>query len=300
MITSKNPLFHGASSEVITPFSAEGRLEPDLLRNEIEFMIGKGITGFFVNGLASEALMMNEADRHLAASIVRKASEGKAPIIGNIIANSTTEAVRIAREYQDMGMDAIANTPPIVYKFQGEGLYSHYMEIIESVEIPVFIYNAPETGNKLTPNFVAKLFNQNSRFIGYKDSTQNIIELLTLLDELEDHRHLELMAGSDALIMPIMMLGGIGVISLVSVVFPKLIIDLCAACSAQDWETARKLQNKVLRVRGALKIGPFMAAYKYVGQLVGIPLGVVKHPLTGLNQKEKDTISSILNNEGLL
>ena len=87
-------------------------------------------------------------------------------------------------------MDAIANTPPIVYKFQGEGFYC--IEVIESVEIPVFIYNAPETGNKLTPNFTAKLFNQNPGFIGYKDSTQNIIELLTLLGELEDHCHLEL------------------------------------------------------------------------------------------------------------
>ena len=81
-----------------------------------------------------------------------------------------------------------------------------------------------------------------------------------------------------------MMPGDIGVISLVSVVFPELIIDLCAACSAQDWETAHKLQSKVLRVKGALKIGPFMTAYKYAGQLAGIPLGVVKHPLTSLNQ----------------
>ena len=300
MITCKDPLFYGAASEVITPFSADGKLELGLLKNEIEFMIDGGITGFFVNGLASEALMMNDQDRSCAAVTVRKASEGKVPVMGNIIGNSISEGIRCAREYQEMGMDAIIITPPLIYKYNTDGLYAFFVEVAASVSLPAYIYNAPETGNKLAPNMVARIFNQNPNFSGYKDSTQNIIELQTLLQLLDDGRHFELMSGSDALTMPIMMLGGIGVISLISVVFPQLIVDTCAACCAQNWEKATELQNKVLRVREALKIGPFMAAYKYVGAKVGNPLGVVKRPLAGLNEKEMDAVTSCLSAEGLL
>jgi 4-hydroxy-tetrahydrodipicolinate synthase len=300
MITSHSPLFYGAASEVITPFSAHGKLELGLLRNEIEFMLAGGITGFFVNGLASEALMMSDEDRRTAAMTVRMAAEGKVPVMGNIIANSISEGVRYAREYQEMGLAAISITPPLIYKYSADGLYAFFTEIAAAVDLPAYIYNAPETGNKLAPNLVARILNANPRFLGYKDSTQNIIELQTLLQSLADGRHFELMSGSDALTMPIMMLGGIGVISLISVVFPKLIVESCAACSAQDWTRATELQNKVLRVREALKIGPFMAAYKYVGAKVGTPLGVVKPPLAGLNEKEMDAITSGLSAEGLL
>lgn len=300
MITTETPLFSGATSEVITPFSPEGQVDLDLLRNEIEFMLERKVTGFFVNGLASEALMMSDSDRYATALAVRNASIGKVPVMGNIIANSTEEGIRIAREYQDMGMDAITITPPVVYKYTNDGLNSHFNDVADSVAIPTYIYNAPETGNKLPPELVIKLFNQNPRFIGYKDSTQNIIELLTLLDGLEDQRHFELMSGSDALIVPIMMLGGVGIVSLITTVFPGLVVDTCSACSDGDWTTALELQNKILRVRQALKVGPFMAAYKFVGGLVGNPLGRVKKPLSDLSEKEMETIRGMLSNEGLL
>lgn len=300
MITSTDPLFHGAASEVVTPFSADGKLELDLLRNEIEFMIDGGITGFFVNGLASEALMMGDAERYSAALVVKKTSEGKVPVMGNVIANSISEGVCIARQYADMGMDALTITPPLIYKYNADGLYAFFVEIAASVDLPTYIYNTQDTGNKLAPDLVARIFNQNPSFAGYKDSTQNIIELQTMLPLLEDGRHFELMAGSDALIMPIMMLGGIGVISLISVVFPGLIVDTCAACAAEDWAAATDLQSKVLRVRQALKVGPFMAAYKYVSARIGNPLGTVKHPLAGLSQKDMETIDDILSAEDLL
>ncbi len=300
MITNNNPLFHGPASEVITPFSADGKPELGLLKNEIEFMIDRGITGFFVNGLASEALMMSDSDRHSVALAARKASEGKVPVMGNIITNSIGEGARIAQKYKDIGMDAVVITPPLIYKYTTDGLYSFFVEIAASIDLPAYIYNAPETGNKLAPELLARIFNQNNNFLGYKDSSQNIIELQTLLQKLDNGRHFELMSGSDALTLPIMMLGGAGVISLISVVFPKLIVDICAACSAKDWESATELQNKILRVREALKVGPFMAAYKFVGDKIGHPLGDVKYPLSGLNEKEMDTITRILGAEGLL
>lgn len=296
----KKPLLSGAASEVITPFSEKGEVDYGLLENEVQFMLQKGVTGFFVNGLASEALMITSAERYEIAKVVREVTEAKAPVLGNILENSTLDGIKAAKIYEQLGLDAITITPPSIYKYTNDGLYAHFIQIAETVKIPTYLYNAPETNTKLPPSLIVKLLEGNDSIIGLKDSSQNFIELLTLLDEIKPERHFELLSGSDGLTVPIMMLGGCGVISLVTTVFPELIIKMCDAASVGEWETAIELQKVVLRVRKALKIGPFMAAYKFVGSLIGNPMGTVKKPLTDLNDSEKESILKLLKNESLL
>jgi 4-hydroxy-tetrahydrodipicolinate synthase len=114
------------------------------------------------------------------------------------------------------------------------------------------------------------------------------------------NRHFELLAGSDAQIVTSMMLGGTGVLSLVTSVFPKLIVDTCTAAEAKDWNKAIECQQKVLRVRQALKVGPFMAAYKFVGNCFGTPLGRMKQPLSELSEAEKNKITALLKEQGMI
>lgn len=292
-------LFHGPVSEVITPFTSKGEVDYSLLGSEIRFMIERGITGFFVNGLASESLMLSREECNGTAKAVVGTVKGKVPVMGNIIQNSISGGIKRAEEYAEMGMDAIIITPPLIYKYSEDGLYEFFTEIAKSVKIPAYIYNAPETGNKLSPSLVSKIFLKNENFRGYKDSTQSIIDQQTLL-RLLDGRPIELMAGSDAQIMTTMMLGGVGVISLISTVFPKLIVDICAACDRKDWEKAKQLQFKIIRVREALKIGPFMAAYKYVGTQVGNPMGTMREPLKSLSEENKASIDKILKEQEMI
>ena len=135
---------------------------------------------------------------------------------------------------------------------------------------------------------------------GYKDSTQDIIHQQTVLRLIGKDRHFELMAGSDAQILTTCMLGGVGVFSLLTCIFPKLIVDICTTIEEGDWETAKDMQEKILRVRQAMKIGPFMAAYKYVGGLVGAPLGKMKAPLSEVSETDKKKIVEILKEQGML
>ena len=295
-----NLLFHGPASEVITPFNADGSVNFDLLGEEIEYLIQNGITGVFVNGLASEALMFSTEQRVEAVRVAAKVSNGRIPIVGNLLYNSTDLAIDCLRQYETCGCDAIIITPPMVYKYTEEGLYSYFADIAKATSLPVYLYNAPETGNKLSPELIARLFADVPNLWGYKDSTQDIIHLQTLLRLIEPGRHFELMAGSDAQLVTTSMLGGVGIFSLLTCTFPKLIVDACAAIDAGDWDTARALQSKILRVRQAMKIGPFMAAYKYVGSLVGAPLGKMKAPLSEVNESDKQKILAILNEQGML
>lgn len=293
-------LFHGPASEVITPFTQDGQIDFNLLEREIEFLIENGITGVFVNGLASEALMFSTEQRIEAAKIAVKVSNGRIPVVGNLLYNGVDLAVECLRGYEKVQCDAVIITPPSIYKYTAEGLFDYFKSIAQSTDLPVYLYNAPETGNKVSPEIIAKLFEEVPNMRGYKDSTQDIIHQQTVLRLIGKERHFEMMAGSDAQIVSTYMLGGAGVFSLITCVFPKLIVDTCRAAEKGDWERAKELQEKILRVRQAMKIGPFMAAYKYVGTLVNAPLGRMKAPLSEVNESDKNKILEILNEQRML
>lgn len=287
-------LFHGASSEVITPFTKEGKIDFGLLEGEIEFLIQNEITGIFVNGLASEALMFSIDDR---VEVVRKSveiSKGRIPVVGNLIYNSADMAIDCVHRYEDVGCDSVIITPPLVYKYTENGLYNYFANIAQSTKLPVYLYNAPETNNKVPPNVIARLFKDIPNMRGYKDSTQDIIHLQTTLRSIGADRHFELMAGSDAQILTTYMLGGVGVFSLLTCVFPKLIVEACKKCEEENWDEARELQYKILRVREAMKVGPFMAAYKFVSERIGAPYGYMKAPLEEVSSDDKLKILKVL------
>ena len=297
---SENLLFHGPASEVITTFDSNGRVDLGLIAEEIRYMIDRGVTGIFVNGLASEALMFPEPLRIDIAKTVIKAADGRIPVVGNLIYNSNDMASECIKAYEAAGADAVIITPPLIYKFPESSLIEYITGIANATDLPVYIYNAPESGNKLSPELLAKVIAACDNIRGYKDSTQDIIGLETFFSLIGKDRHFEVMSGSDATILPTYQLGGVGVFSLITCVFPELIAELCDACGKGEWARAQALQNKVLRVRKALKVGPFMAAYKYVGTLNGAPLGCVKRPMADVNDAEKAKIRDLLEKENML
>jgi dihydrodipicolinate synthase/N-acetylneuraminate lyase len=299
MTNKKNALFSGTVTEIITPFTPSGAIDIDMLSNQVNYMIDNGMEGVYVNGLASEALMMSDEDRLAAAKTVVNSSKGRMPVMANIIVNSLNEGIKCAKLYADLGADAIAITNPLVYKYTNDGFFEFFNTIANATDLPAYIYNEPSTGNKLSPDLVAKLFAANEKFKGYKDSTQNIIEQQTLIGLIGDGRHFELLAGCDAQITTTMMLGGLGAISLISTVFPKLIMDVVKPAEIGDWEASIAAQAKVLKVRSALKIGPFMAAYKHAAGKIGLPMGKMKAPLSELGSADIEKVDAALSALGM-
>lgn len=301
MTLKKDALFYGAASEIITPFDANGDIKYNLIEEQVKFLIEKGIKGLFANGLASEALMMTTDERLESLKIAVKAANGRVPIMGNVIYNSVSEASDFVARSENLGVDAIIITPPLVYKYSDQAMFDYFNGIARSTKLPVYLYNAPETGNKIAPEMIKKLFDTTENFWGYKDSTQDIIHQHTLLSIMDKNRHFELMAGSDAQIVTTMLMGGLGILSLISCVFPEIIVEVVAAADDGNWDRARNLQEKILRVRKALKIGPFMDAYKYVSTLTGgANLGEVRGPLSVLSSSEKEKIVAILKEEEMI
>ncbi|MEG0378231.1 MAG: dihydrodipicolinate synthase family protein [Eubacterium sp.] len=244
--------------------------------------------------------MMAKEDKFKIAKRIVKIVNGKVPIMGNIIANSYSEGTRELKAYEASGVDAIGVTPPLIYKYTNEGLVNYFTFLAKNTLLPIYIYNAPESGNKLSPELIIKLADENENIVGCKDSTQNIVEQQILIDGVKDMDKFELIAGSDAQIVSTMMLGGTGVISLISTLFPSLVVDTCEACRTECWKKAMALQQKILRVRSILKTGPFMAAYKAVSHYTGQSFGCMKKPLAEVSEDEKDKIIEALKKEGIL
>ena len=293
-------IFGPAVTEILTPFAQDESLDPDLLRNELEFQIAENIGGIFVNGLASEALLMSPEEQ---LSVVKKTAEvvkGKVPLMANVLSNHTASAVQLVKACEDRGADAVCITQPFVYPYNNDSLLSFFTATAGATRLPVYVYNAPQAGYSLSPKFIAGLIKAAPNIVGYKDSTQDLIHLQTTMGLVGADAGFDVFAGSDGLILPIMQVGGVGIISLISTVFPKLIIELCEAHLAGDAAKAMELQLKVIRVRNILKTGPFMAGYKYAADLIGHPAGKVRAPLVDLTDQDRAKIKDQLKGEGLI
>lgn len=300
MTKKEDAMFYGAASEVVTPFTKDGAVDHALLAEEVRFMLSEGVTGIFVNGLASEFLMMTERERMECAKTVIGVCKGKAPVVGNIYANSTFYACEMAKEYRELGADAVMIFTPYIYPYTKEMTLEYFSRIADAAALPVYICNVSDSVNKYSPALLAEIFAKDDRFRGYKDGTQNIIDQQTLIDLIPAQRHFELIAGSDAQLRTTMMLGGVGIISLITTVFPSLIVDTVDACEKKNETLSAQLQAKVIRVRQALKTGPFMAAYKYAARKAGRDLGYMRHPLAEVSEKDAEIIDSILQREQMI
>ena len=183
------------------------------------------------------------------------------------------------KAYEDIGADAVCIANPHTFTYEEGAVYDYFSQLISKANLPVYIYNAPQTNNILSPALVNRLVAENKNVLGYKDSLQNIMHLQEVMLGIDPARHFEVLAGSDASIYATLTMGGCGVISWVSVLFPWLVKELCDAYFAGNVALAREKQFQVSRVRSALKLAPMDTGYRHVSELLGVSIGQARMPM---------------------
>lgn len=300
MSETRFPTFRGAVPEVITPFHPDGSIAYELLQGEMEHCLRGGVGAIFTNGLASEVLSLSPQEQIDVTAAVVKYVGGRVPVMGNVGCNTLEDGLSVVWGYEAAGVDAISIEQPCVYKLPEEGLLNYFRTLISATKLPVCIYNAPQTGNTLSPGAVASLFHEFEQVHYYKESTIDFIHIQNTLRRIGHDRPMELLGGSDATSWLLMLLGSPGTISIISTVFPKPVKDMCDAYFAGDVERARDLQDFILDIRDTLKTGPFVAGYKYASTLAGVPLGSMRKPLAELSEADKGKIKEKLTKLGLI
>ena len=292
-------IFTGAGVAIITPFNEDGTVNYDAFGEIIEAQIKGGSDAIIVCGTTGESSTMND-EEHIAVIkyCVDKVAK-RVPVIAGSGSNCTREAVNISREAERVGADGLLCVTPYYNKCTQEGLYQYYKAISDAVNIPIIMYNVPSrTGTTIQPETAVRIAKEVKNVVAIKEASGNISAVAKLASLAEGC--IDIYSGNDDQVLPILSLGGKGVISVWSHVAPKKVHDMVMAFLNGDIATAQKLQLEAINVIGALfsEVNPIPV--KAAMNMLGFNAGPVRAPLTELSDKNKEVLKKSLKEYGVL
>lgn len=231
--------FKGAFTALVTPFSG-GQIDEEAYRQLIEWQVQSGINGVVPCGTTGESATMSHEEHKRVISICVDQVKGRVPVLAGAGSNNTAEAVELTQFAKDAGADGALLITPYYNKPTQEGLYQHFKRIASEVSMPFIVYNVPgRTGVNLLPATVARLNKDIKDVIGIKEATGDLNQVSQVLEYCGPD--FQVLSGDDFTVLPLLSVGGCGVISVVSNILPDKMSGMCAAWFAGDLPTAQKL-----------------------------------------------------------
>lgn len=237
-------MFKGSIVAIVTPFK-NGKVDEKKLRDLIEFQIKNGTSGIVPCGTTGESatLSFDEHDRVIAITIEQ--ARKRIPVIAGTGSNSTEEAIMLTRHAAKSGADASLQVSPYYNRPTQKGLYEHFKAIAESVDIPIILYNiASRTGVNIEPETIAKLAHDCKNIVGVKEASGNLDQMSRIKALCGEE--FDLISGDDSLTLPILSIGGVGIISVVANIVPRDVVDLVSEFQKQNFQKAQELHYKLL------------------------------------------------------
>ena len=290
-------LFKGCGTALITPFTKKG-VDYGAFAKQLDFQIENGVNALLVLGTTGEPATMSEKEKADTLKFAQKHINKRVHLMAGAGSNDTAHAVKLAKQAEETGADSILAVTPYYNKCTQKGLIAHFTAIADAVNLPVVMYNVPgRTGLNMLPQTVKEL-SQHKNIAGLKEASGNI-------EQISETARLcgggfAIYSGDDAITLPILSLGGAGVISVASNVVPRLVSDLCAAWFAGDIEKCRGLQFKVNPLVKALfsEISP--APAKTALNLMGMKGGLLRLPLVEMEEGNLSLLKKELKTLGLI
>ena len=272
---SKKTLFTGAATALITPFNEEG-VDFTALGNIIDYQIDNGIDALVICGTTGEAATMPDREHLSVIDFAVKRAKGRVPIIAGTGSNDTAHCVELSVEAQNLGVDGLLITTPYYNKATQKGLIMHYDKVLEKTNLPIILYNVPgRTGmNYAVPTL--KELAKDDRIVGIKEASGNIEYATEVAASCPE---LTMYSGNDDMIVPILSLGGKGVISVLSNVAPKETHDLCQKWFDGDIAGSRKMQFDYLELIHSLFCEVNPIPVKTAMNMMGFNAGKLRLPL---------------------
>ena len=292
-------IFTGAGVAIITPFNEDGSVNYEEFGRIIDDQISGGSDAIIVCGTTGESSTMDH-DEHI--EVIKYCVEkvaGRVPVIAGSGSNCTREAINISKRAEEVGANGLLCVTPYYNKCTQEGLYQYYKAISDAVNIPIIMYNIPgRTGTTIQPETAVRIAKEVKNVVAIKEASGNIsavAKLAALADGCID-----IYSGNDDQVLPILSLGGKGVISVWSHVAPKKVHDMVYAYLNGDTSTATKLQLEAIDVIGALFCEVNPIPVKAAMNMLGYKAGPVRAPLTELSDAHKELLEKALKDYGVL
>lgn len=279
--------FQGVIPPMLTAFDQDGNLDITCTKNITRFLKDK-VDALFICGTYGSGPLMSEEEKKKVIDVVQQELEGKIPVIVMVGSASTKETVEIAKYAEKMGATAVASVCPYYYGHSEENILSFFSDLVNAVEIPVYVYNNPKTvGYPVTPRLLRKLYEIGVK--GLKDSSFSSISFYEFIREL-GNEDFDFIIGTEALILPAFALGSKAVISGVANALPEPITELVKACEKNDFALASKLQRLVLELRELLHISSAISVAHAILQMRGVNAGFPRKPFRPLNGEKMNEL----------
>ncbi|WP_028974093.1 4-hydroxy-tetrahydrodipicolinate synthase [Spirochaeta cellobiosiphila] len=262
-------MFKGTYTALVTPFDKEGAVVKDQLSRIIEEQIAQGITGIVPMGSTGESPTMSHLEHAEVIKMVIEMTKGRTQVIAGTGSNATVEAISLTKQAKEMGADASLQVSPYYNKPNQEGLYRHFMTIADSVEIPLIIYNIPgRTGRNIEVETLLRLA-EHPNIVGVKEASGDINQIFEIIRQAPED--FSVISGDDGLTVPLVLMGGHGVISVTSNIAPKTMGRLVEMALQGEVENAREEHYRLTPLFKALfceiNPTPIKAAMAYMGYM---------------------------------
>ena len=290
-------MFKGAIVAIVTPFK-NGEVDEEALRELIEFQIESGTDGIVPCGTTGESATLSHEEHDQVVEIVIDAVNKRVPVIAGTGSNSTREAIRLTKHAYEAGADAVLMVSPYYNRPTQEGLYQHYKAIAEEVPIPIFPYNVPSrTGSNVLPETLARL-STISNIVGVKEATGDLRQISKVIDLCGND--FIVLSGDDFTVLPILEVGGKGVISVISNVAPADMAGMIDAFEAGDKTKARELHYKMRPLMDALFFETNPTPSKASLFMMGKIEYELRLPLCRMSDANYEKLKNVLVNYGLI
>lgn len=292
-------VFTGAGVALITPMHEDGSVNYDKLAEVIEYQIANHTDSIIICGTTGEAATLSTEEHIEVIKFCIEQVKHRIPVIAGTGSNCTSSAIELSQEAQNVGADALLCVTPYYNKATQAGLVGHFKAVADSVKLPIILYNVPSrTGCNIKPETVAAICKEASNVVGIKEASGDLSQVAMLMSIMDGR--LDLYSGNDDQIVPIMSLGGKGVISVLSNVAPRQAHEIAADYLAGDVKSACRKQLEAIELIKALFCEVNPIPVKHAMNLMGMEVGPLRMPLSPMEPKNLETLKNAMKNYGIL
>ncbi len=292
-------IFKGAGVALITPFNEDETVNYDMLGELIERQIAGNTDAIIVCGTTGEPATMTEDEKLAVIRYAVEKTAGRIPVIAGTGGNATSVVIDFSKKAEALGVDGLLVVTPFYNKATQNGLYAHYREVAKAVSLPIIMYNVPSrTGCNIAPETAVRLARDCENIVGIKEASGNISQVAKLAKQAGGI--LDIYSGNDDQVIPILSLGGIGVISVLSNVAPKAAHDMVMEYLEGDRKKAAALQLDYLDLINALFCEVNPIPVKGAMNLMGYNVGKLRLPLTEIEDAHRELVKKCLKEAGLI
>lgn len=289
----KKVKLQGSFTALVTPFQQDGKVDVESLKNLVRFQLKGRIDGLVPCGTTGETPTLNEQEYQLVIETVVKEVKGRVPIIAGAGSNDTDKAIHHSQIAKKAGADVLLHVTPYYNKPTPQGLLAHFKAIAKAVDLPIILYNVPgRTGSNVSAATTIKVAKEVPQVVGVKEASGNITQMMDIVKGVASS--FSVLSGDDAFTLPLMAVGGVGIISVASNEVPRAMVDLTAAALTGDFKKAAKLHYEWLDLMNINFIESNPIPVKTALAMMGKIKEVFRLPLVGMEEKNREALKAVL------